>query len=97
MKNVQVIDGAMNCTYDIFAIDDPDFLVIFPDGQDIEFASDLWERSSSRELKRLLDKMWSQRVEKEMVQGIHGTLFYELDFKKQYYPTKKSAEMVAAI
>jgi len=26
--------------------------------------------------------------------GIHGTLFYELDDKKQYYPTRRDEEAV---
>ncbi|MGA3242254.1 MAG: hypothetical protein ABSG03_38875 [Bryobacteraceae bacterium] len=28
------------------------------------------------------------------VQGIHGTLFYQLTFKKRYFPTKRESEMV---
>ncbi len=30
MKNIQVIDGALNCVYDIFPLTDEDFSVIFP-------------------------------------------------------------------
>ena len=38
MKNIQVIDGANNCSYDIFAVTDDEFKILFPDpGQDIEF------------------------------------------------------------
>lgn len=97
MKNIQVIDGANNCTYDIFAIDDADFLTIFPGGQDVEFASDLEMRSDAKAISELLAKLWSRPVDKKSAQGIHGTLFYELDFKKRYYPTKKEAEMVLAL
>ena len=42
MKNIQVIDGAENCTYDIYSINDKDFKIIFPGKtQDVEFADDL--------------------------------------------------------
>jgi hypothetical protein len=46
MKNVQVIDGATNCTYSLFAVTERD-----------------------------------------------GTLFYELNLKKRYYPTRKEVEV----
>lgn len=39
MKNIQVIDGADNCTYDIFAIDDADYRVIFPGGRGVRVRS----------------------------------------------------------
>jgi hypothetical protein len=33
MPNVQVIDGADNCTFDIYSLSDSDFETIFPDEQ----------------------------------------------------------------
>lgn len=97
MKNIQVIDGADNCTYDVFAIEDEDFKLFFPEGQDIEFIDDLLERLSIEDQKRIFDYLWKNRVPKLMVQGIHGTLFYELGFKKRFYPTKKDEEMVVVL
>ena len=48
MKNVQVIDGADNCTYDIYQFTDEEFAVVFPgDGQDVEFAEELYDRLSN--------------------------------------------------
>lgn len=44
MKNIQVIDGAVNCVYDIFAATDEEFALIFPDGQDIAFVDEVYER-----------------------------------------------------
>lgn len=64
---------------------------------DVEFASDLKARPDAEAIHELLTKLWSHPVDKKSVQGIHGTLFYELDFKKRYYPTKKEAEMVPAL
>lgn len=44
MKNIQVIDAAVNCTYDIFHAQDDQFDLIFPNGTDVEFIEDFIER-----------------------------------------------------
>ena len=94
MKNVQVIDGAMNCCYDIFAMTDRAFDLMFPNGQDIEFISDFIVRVGKREAHQVCSAMWKRPKNKKRIAGLHGTLFYELDFKKVFYPTRKDAEMV---
>ncbi len=94
MKNIQVIDGAENCTYDIFEISEDDFKLIFPNPrQDIEFDTDLFARLSKDEAIEVNKRLWSKPVEKSQVKGIHGTIFYDLDYKKKYYPTKCNSEM----
>jgi hypothetical protein len=98
MKNIQVIDGADNCTYDIFSVDDDDFRSIFPDDeQDIEFIEDYVERVGDREAARILSGVWTRPVSKKLVCGIHGTLFFELSIKKPFYPTKRESEMATGI
>jgi hypothetical protein len=97
MKNIQVIDGAVNCTYSIYSATEGEFDVIFPDGRDIEFDDDLVGRIGAAEATTLLGKIWERPVDKKEVNGIHGTLFFELGYKKKYYPTKKDAEMVVAL
>lgn len=90
-KNIQVIDGAENCTYDVFKVSHTDFKIIFPaDGQDIEFAEDLDDRQG---IEGACSRMWSSRIDKKNIDGIHGTLFYGLENKRKYYPTKKDTEM----
>ena len=81
MKNIQVIDDAINCTYDIFKVEESDFYEIFPDGNDIEFEDDLFNRLG----------------DKKALKGIHGTLFfgYCCEDKRPFYPTKKESEMIA--
>jgi hypothetical protein len=32
--------------------------------------------------------VWKRRVKKIDIIGIHGTVFYELSWKKKYYPNK---------
>lgn len=97
MKNIQVIDGAMNCTYPIYGATEEEFEVIFPDGRDIEFDDDLVGRIGTAEAATLLGKIWGRPIDKKNVNGIHGTLFFELGYKKKYYPTKKDAEMTVAL
>ena len=95
MKNVQVIDGASNCAYRIYATTDEEFRVLFPaPGQDIEFIEDVVERIGDESVGNLMRPVWSRPVNKVDVSGIHGTLFYELVQKKEFYPTKKDAEIL---
>lgn len=96
MKNIQVIDGAENCTYDIFAVTDEEFKILFPDpGQDIEFIEDVIKRVGDEDLGRMMKAVWDRPVGKSDVVGIHGTLFYELiGRKKIFHPAKKGAEII---
>ncbi len=42
MKNIQIIDGASNCTFSIFQATAEEFNLLFPEpGQDIQFSEDL--------------------------------------------------------
>ena len=45
----------------------------------------------------ILNRLWLAPVNKNTVRGIHGTLFYELDHKKPFYPTKKESEMTTGL
>ncbi len=92
MKNVQVIDGAINCVYDVFKIDDQGFNLIFKHGADIAFIEDLERRKDWAKISTFLSRMWSHRVLKKDVNGIDGILFYQLLEKKKYYPALKDEE-----
>lgn len=94
MKNIQVIDGAENCVYDIFAATDEEFALIFPLGQDVGFIGDVMERGPVDALNEAFSRIWERRVRKCDAMGIHGVLFYKLDEKKQYYPTRRDEEAI---
>ncbi len=94
MKNIQIIDGADNCTYSIFSIDNSLFELIFPNNQDIEFIEDFMTRLGQEKALICLTALWNNEVDKKEVLEIHGTLFYQNEHKKKYYPTKKEAEMI---
>ena len=41
MKNIQIIDGALNCTYSLFQATDEEFALLFPEPrQDIQYAEE---------------------------------------------------------
>ena len=94
MKNIQVIDGAENSVYDVFGATEEEFALIFPGGQDIAFIDEVMARGPKQTLDETFARIWARRIPKREVVGIHGVLFYELEHKKQYYPTRKDEEAV---
>ena len=90
MKNVQVIDDAFNCTFSIFQFTDQQFALIFPgDGQDIAFADELEAALSDAELQIAFDGAWNRPVQKCVIEGLHGTLIYGLNDRKEYFPESR--------
>jgi len=94
MKNIQVIDGAGNSVYDIFAATEEEFALIFLPGQDVAFIDEVMEHGSEMLLDEAFKRIWKRRIPKRDAMGIHGLLFYELEYKKQYYPTRRDEEAV---
>ena len=98
MKNIQVIDGAINCVYDIFAATDEEFSLIFPNDTNIAFSDEIFERAKrkrqSKKLLTVMENLWKRPVRKSEANGIHGIIFYQLEIKKQFYPTRKDEEAV---
>lgn len=94
MKNVQVVDGAINCVYDVFALDDADFAPLFPPGQDVAFIDVVLARHPPGALGPVFERLWRNRVPKREVVGLHGLLFHELDGKKPFYPQRVDARAV---
>ena len=92
MKNIQVIDGADNSVYDIFVATDEEFALIYPAGQDIAFIDEVYERGERTQLDAAFNNIWKRRIPKVQANGIHGILFYELEQKKKYYPTRRDED-----
>lgn len=93
-----VIDGAQNCAYDCYAVEDDLFKIIFPaHGQDIEFIEDVVERLRSSKGVNGGDVdfsvIWNNYVERTRICGIDGILFYELQSKKNFYPNKRDSDL----
>ncbi len=86
MKNIQIIDGALNCTFSIFQASNEEFALLFPDsGQEIQYAEDLAKRPNQRKIAAALKRIWERPIRKRDAQGVHGTLFYELERYKEWY------------
>jgi hypothetical protein len=94
MKNIQIIDGAENCVYDVFAATDEEYSLIFTEGTDVAFIDEVLARTHQDQLDLVFSAIWERRVRKKDAIGIHGTLFYELEHKKQYYPTRRDEDAI---
>jgi hypothetical protein len=94
MKNIQMIDGALNCVYDIFSAEDDEFSLIFPDDTDIAFIDEVYAREDGAKLDAVFERIWTRRVEKSRANGIHGTIFFQLEERKMYYPTRRDYDAV---
>ena len=66
MKNIQIIDGAQNCVYDIFSATDEEFALIFPDRTDIAFIDEVYAREDERLLDAAFANIWNRRTKKLM-------------------------------
>jgi len=89
MKNIQIIDGADNCVYDIFSATEEEFALIFPVETDIAFINEVYEKGNPEKLDSAFIQIWKRRVSKKDAMGIHGILFYDNEHKKIYYPNRK--------
>lgn len=94
MKNIQVVDGAQKSVYDIFSATDKEFALIFPSGTDIAFIDEVYANGDALLLDIAFAKIWERRIKKSKAKGIHGLLFYELEAKKVYYPTRRDEEAI---
>jgi hypothetical protein len=90
MKNIQVVDGALNCTFSIFKATEEEFALLFPEPrQDIQYAEDLAFLPRREEVEAALDRIWERPIRKQDAFGIHGTLFFDLERYKTYYLAKR--------
>jgi hypothetical protein len=96
MKNIQIIDGAQNCVYDIFMATEEEYSLIFPSETDIAFIDEVYAREDGAMLDAAFNNIWLRPVQKPKANGIHGILFYELEEKKIYYPTRRDCDAVNA-
>lgn len=92
MKNIQVIDSADNCVYDIFMATDEEFALIFGNDSDVAFIEEVYPGDNEQALDRAFGNIWKRRIRKCDALGIHGILFYGLLDKRAYYPTRKDEE-----
>lgn len=86
MKNIQVVDGAINAVYDIFAATEGEFSLIFPAGQDVAFIDEVTGRCPPGVLDTGFNMIWTRRVKKSNAMGIHGLLILWAAGKEVFLP-----------
>jgi hypothetical protein len=89
MKNIQIIDGADNATFSLFQATDEEFEAIFPNGQDMEVSEDFHARVGDARARAILTPIWERPILKREAQGIHGTLYYDWERKRDRLPASK--------
>jgi hypothetical protein len=90
LLNIQVVDGADKATFSIFQATREEFFEIFPGpGQDMEIAEDFVQRVGEARATQILTPIWERPILKHDAKGIHGTLYYDYQQRRQYLPESK--------
>ena len=72
MKHIEIVDGALNSRFELYAVTDQIFDLLFPADEDEIYLEDL-----SKELQEdaaFWDQVYAREVDRRTVQGIHGIL-----------------------
>ncbi|GLH75252.1 hypothetical protein SSBR45G_01600 [Bradyrhizobium sp. SSBR45G] len=89
-RNIQVIDSADNATFSVFQATEDEFCQIFPPGdRDMEISEDFVQRVGEAHANLVLNAIWQRPVLKRDVHGIHGTLYFNYQSRRQHMPTSK--------
>jgi hypothetical protein len=87
LKNIQIIDGALNCTFSVFQATDEEFKLLFPNyGQDILFSDEI---VNEEKVKKSLSNIWKRPILKQNANGIHGTIFFDCVERKIFFPQSR--------
>ena len=86
MKNLQIVDGAANATFSLFQATHEEFSKLFPDGREMDLIEDVIERLGDPEASRLLSAIWDRPILKRDALGIHGTLFFDSEHRREHLP-----------
>lgn len=89
MRNILIIDGADNATFSVFQATEEEFRAIFPNDQDMELVEDFIERLGEVEAVAILNPIWERPILKRDAMGIHGTLFYDNERRREHLPPSK--------
>jgi hypothetical protein len=89
MKNVQIIDDATNATFSLFQATDEEFEAIFPNGSEMEIVEDVIARLGETNAGKVIAPMWNRPILKRDAMGLHGTLFYDSEYRKKHFPSSR--------
>ncbi|MCP4608497.1 MAG: hypothetical protein GY845_07270 [Planctomycetes bacterium] len=95
MKNIQIIDGAENSTFDIYQVADDLFDSMFADGRDVAFLDEIEQRFENRASDKLWELVYRDKVNKKQVIGIHGTLHLTGSYcSKKFFPARSESQVI---
>ena len=100
MKNIQIIDGAINSVFEVYEVDDTIFYEIFGDDKDVVFWSNLTKYLDDsddprEEVWKFWQKVYSCRKDKKIIHGIHGTLHLDgSNGDKECFPGGKESLVI---
>ncbi|HQS98416.1 MAG: hypothetical protein B7Y31_01855 [Novosphingobium sp. 16-62-11] len=89
MKNILIVDGAMNATFSVFQATDEEFATLFPNGEEIDLVEDVIERTGQAVAETIFARVWERPVLKSEAQGIHATLIYDDPSRRDYLPPSR--------
>lgn len=89
MKNILIVDGAMNATFSVFQATDEEFATLFPNGEEIEVIEDVIERTGEEVADAIFACVWERPILKTEAQGIHATLIYDDPSRRDYLPPSR--------
>jgi len=85
MKNILIVDFAINATFSVFQATDEEYATLFPNGQD-EVIEDVVERVGEVVTGEIFSRVWERPILKRDAQGIHATLIYDQPSRRDYLP-----------
>jgi hypothetical protein len=89
MKNILMIDGAMNATFSVFQATDDEFATLFPNGQEMDVIEDVIARTGADVSERIFNRIWQRPILKSEAVGIHATLIYDDPSRRDYLPLSR--------
>lgn len=89
MKNILMVDGAMNATYSVFQATDEEFATLFPNGEEIDVIEDVIARTGEGISEDIFNRVWNRPILKSDTQGIHATLIFDDPSRRDYLPPSR--------
>lgn len=89
MKNILMVDGAMNATFSVFQATDEEFATLFPNGEEMDVVEDVITRTGEDIAEGIFNRVWQRPILKSEVHGIHATLIWDDPSRRNYLPLSR--------
>lgn len=89
MKNILIVDEAINATFSVFQATDEEFATLFPNNEEIDLIDDVIVRTGEDVADDILSRVWDRPILKCEAQGIHATLIYGDPERRDYLPPSR--------